>query len=153
MSTIQSSITFATPIDAPLEQVRDAITDPAWHKWLPFLSATEYEGTAAGSRRVCTMASPDPQMNGYVLQETIEGVDEGAGRLSYAIQNPPMLVENLRGSVEASQNEAGQVIATWTATFSSSAEALEQSRPLMLHMYQLGLQGLEAYAQEQAKVA
>ena len=91
-------------------------------------------------------------MNGYVLQETIEGIDEGAGRLSYAIQNPPMPVENLRGSVEASQNEAG-VVATWTATFSASAEALEQSRPLMLHMYQLGLQGLEAYAQEQAKVA
>lgn len=153
MSKINSSVTFAMTLDAPLSEVRKAIADPEWHKWAPFLTNTVCEGSMAGSKRVCTMASPDPTMNGYKLQETIEDIDEEAGLLAYSIQNPPMPVENLAGVVEASANEADEVIVTWAATFEAEPDTLEQIRLVMVETYQAGLQGLEAYAQAQAATA
>ena len=150
MSKIQSSVTFAMKIEAPLEIVRAAIADPSWSKWVPFLKSDRCEGDSAGSQRTCTLSHPDPQMDGYQLQETIVENDKAAGRFAYAIENPPMPVENLKGCIETTQIEGGTVIASWTAQFEAAPEILAEVRAMTIQMYQMGLQGLETYARSQA---
>lgn len=150
---IRASVTFATSIDAPLSVVRAAINDPSWNKWVPFLQATEYRSETAGSNRVCTMAAPGTEMDGYQLQETIEENNKEEGRFIYALHNPPLPVDNLLGTVEAKEDEMGKVIATWTATFEATPDVLDQAQPTMIQMYQGALMGLEVYAQQQTQVA
>lgn len=145
MTKTASSVTFAMLIDAQLEAVRDAVHDPAWSKWVPFLKSDTCHGDTAGSDRVCVMAHPDPAMDGYELQEKITENDRAAGRFAYAITNPPFPVENLGGVVTTEQTEAG-VMAHWTATFDADPETLEMVRPMMVQSYQVALQGLEAHA-------
>lgn len=151
MSAIKSSVTFAASIDKQLDVVKAAITDLAWSKWVPFLKADKFESDVAGSKRVCILASPDPQMDGYEMRETIDENNKEEGRLAYSIENPPMPVQNLHGVIETTQTETGQVVVSWTSYFEAEPEVLEQVRPMTIQMYQMGLQGLETYLQGQVK--
>ncbi|MFO6464211.1 SRPBCC family protein [Jannaschia sp. KMU-145] len=145
MTKTASSVTFATLLGAPLDAARDAVHDPAWSKWIPFLKSDTCHGDTAGSARVCVMAHPDPAMDGYELQETIVENDRERGRFAYTIANPPFPVENLGGTVTTEQTDDG-VLATWTATFEADAETLEMVRPMMLQSYRAALAGLDAHA-------
>ncbi|WP_274704403.1 SRPBCC family protein [Acaryochloris thomasi] len=42
---------------------------------------------------------------------------------------------------------------SWTATFDAEPDVLEEVRPMMIQMYQMGLQGLEAYAAAPLQIA
>lgn len=148
MSMIRSSVTYSQPMTAPLDAVRRAVADPAWSRWIPFLSSDrcDSESGAVGSGRVCVMAHPDPQLDGYELRETIVENDVEAGRFGYTIANPPMPVENLGGTIEIAPAEDGTVIATWTAAFDATAENLAAVRPMMLQSYRGAFAGLDAHA-------
>ncbi|UWR14893.1 SRPBCC family protein [Sulfitobacter sp. M368] len=145
MTKTSASVSFATHIDAPLDAVRAAVHDPAWSNWIPFLKSDTCHGDTAGSARVCVMAHPDPQLDGYELQETIVENDRDTGRFGYAIKNPPFPVENLGGVVTTEQTDNG-VLAIWTAHFDADPAVLEEIRPMMVQSYHAAFQGLESHA-------
>ncbi|MEM7730100.1 MAG: SRPBCC family protein, partial [Pseudomonadota bacterium] len=82
---------------------------------------------------------------GYVLEETIREVDAEAGRLAYAIANPPMPLTGFEGVVETREGDDGTTI-VWTANFDAKEENVEMLRTAMIGQYQAGIAALELAA-------
>lgn len=140
--TQATSVTYATIVNGDLDDVRTAIANPAWHHWIPFLSHSECSGAKPGDVRVCTMKDPGGKMDGFQVRETILENDQAAGRFSYSIENPPLPVMNLVGTVETKQ-AGDKTLVMWTAKYQVADENAEMVRSHVVQLYQGALMGLE----------
>lgn len=140
--TKAASVTYATVVNGDIENVRTAIANPAWHHWIPFLSHSECSGANAGDVRVCTMKDPGGKMDGFQIRETILENNRAAGRFRYSIENPPLPVMNLVGTVETKKT-GDKTLVMWTAQYDVSDENAEMVRSHVVQLYQGALMGLQ----------
>ena len=143
--TMKCSVTVAAPVGGSLAEIRKAIADPQWEKWLPFIKSAACDGAAAGASRVCILSAPGTAMDDYELHERIKENDAGTGRFVYAIENPPLPVAGLVSTVESSEVD-GKVMISWTAVFDAEPTNVEAARQAVIGMYSGGIAALDAYA-------
>jgi hypothetical protein len=119
--------------DVPAEEMWQRIGDPAdIYRWHPAIEATEMAD--GGKTRIDTL--PD----GARVSETI--LEQGERHHTYRIDESPLPVENLVGTIRVRDEQGSACVVEWDASFDavgvSDAEAVE----LVRGIFQAGLDAL-----------
>ncbi|MDP8908706.1 MAG: SRPBCC family protein [Chloroflexota bacterium] len=113
----------------------DQIGDPAdIYKWHPAIEATEMADD--GKTRIDTL--PD----GGRVSETI--LEQGERHHTYRIDESPLPVENLVGTIRVRDEDDKACVVQWDATFDAAGISDAEATELVSGIFQAGLDALQA---------
>jgi hypothetical protein len=139
---VTASVTFARVLDGKLADVRTAVHDTDWHKWVPFLEASECMKEKDVMKRVCTMKGSKAKLNEVILAN-----DAKSGLFAYTIENPPLPVKGAKGMLTTKEVN-GKVLLTWTLDYTADEAQNAVVKEMVVGMYAGAADGLQAFVQK-----
>jgi len=110
-------------------------------KYLPFVKSSVTEGSGLGTKRTCTIATPDG--NEAKFNEEITNFDENAKSLTYEIVGfIPFPFENYKGTVKVADVGNNTCEIEWSSTFNAKGPEAEVTK-MMNDVYVAAIDGLK----------
>ena len=134
-----SSVSVTKTIAADAESVWQSIAMIRnIENWLEPLADSEVTGEGVGAKRVCNMADGSGK-----IYETIETIDYERKVFQYSIQELPMPIKNVYGTMQVKDLGSGQTEVTWSVDFQVDEENETFMKDTITGFYVMGIQGLE----------
>lgn len=128
-----SEVSISKRYDVSGTEMWERIGDPAdIYQWHPAIQATEMKDD--GKTRIDTL--PD----GGRVSETI--LEQGARHHTYRIDESPLPVENLIGTIRVRDEEDAACVVQWDATFDAAGISDAEATELVRGIFQAGLDAL-----------
>lgn len=119
--------------DVPAEEMWQRIGDPGdIYRWHPAIEATEMAN--GGKTRIDTL--PD----GARVSETI--LEQGERHHTYRIDESPLPVENLVGTIRVRDEQGSACVVEWDASFDAAGVSDAEAVELVRGIFQAGLDAL-----------
>ena len=110
-------------------------------KYLPLVKSSVTEGSGLGTKRTCTIATPDG--NEAKINEEITNFDENAKSLTYEIAGfSPFPFENYKGTVKVTDAGNNTCELEWSSTFDAKGPEAEVTK-MMNDVYVAAIDGLK----------
>jgi len=110
-------------------------------KYLPFVKSSVTEGSGLGTKRTCTITTPDG--NEAKFNEEITNFDENAKSLTYEIVGfIPFPFENYKGTVKVADVGNNTCEIEWSSTFNAKGPEAEVTK-MMNDVYVAAIDGLK----------
>jgi len=110
-------------------------------KYLPLVKSSVTEGSGLGTKRTCTIATPDG--NEAKINEEITDFDESAKSLTYEIAGlSPFPFENYKGTVKVTDAGNNTCELEWSSTFDAKGPEAEVTK-MMNDVYVAAIDGLK----------
>lgn len=129
-----AEVSVSERYDVSGAEMWDRIGDPAdIYKWHPAIEATEMADD--GKTRIDSL--PD----GGRVSETI--LEQGERHHTYRIDESPLPVENLVGTIRVRDDEDSGCVVQWDATFDAAGISEAEATELVQGIFQAGLDALQ----------
>ena len=110
-------------------------------KYLPLVKSSVTEGSGLGTKRTCTIATPDG--NEAKINEEITNFDENAKSLTYEIAGfSPFPFENYKATVKVTDAGNNTCELEWSSTFDAKGPEAEVTK-MMNDVYVAAIDGLK----------
>ncbi len=110
-------------------------------KYLPLVKSSVTEGSGLGTKRTCTIATPDG--NEAKINEEITNFDENAKSLTYEIAGfSPFPFENYKSTVKVTDAGNNNCEIEWSCTFDAKGPEADLTK-MMRDVYTFGINGLK----------
>ena len=136
--------------DVSVKGIINASADDVWktissfseiEKYIPLIKSSVTEGSGLGTKRTCTIATPDG--NEAKINEEITNFDENAKSLTYEITGfSPFPFENYKATVKVTDAGNNTCEVEWSCTFDAKGPEAEVTK-MMNDVYVAAIDGLK----------